>query len=380
MNKYKGYEVGPIRPPSESNSLMLRVSRNCSWNKCRFCTLYKNTEFSIRKKEEVLKDIDILKAVYDEYSTRKKFSEINIREILTKFNVNYEENSYLKYMFVSWYQTGMQSVFLQDANSLLYRPNDFIEILQYLRKNFPEIERVTAYARSQTIVNIDQNHLNEMQKAGLNRIHIGMESASDNVLERINKGADKEIHITAGKKVRKAGIELSEYFMPGLGGNEFSEENALETADALNLINPNFIRIRTLAVKENSLLDDDYKAGVFTRTSDVQMVKELRLLIENLNGITSTLKSDHIINLLPEVEGEFPKDKEKMLSVIDWFLNLSDEKQMIFIVGRRTMTINTRDQFKEKKRRDRTLRIIKENEITKENLTEISNVLMNRFI
>ena len=43
----KDIEIGPIRPPSESNSLLIRVTRGCHWNKCYFCGLYKSMQFSI---------------------------------------------------------------------------------------------------------------------------------------------------------------------------------------------------------------------------------------------------------------------------------------------------------------------------------------------
>ena len=43
------YEIGPIRPPSEAQSLLIRVTRGCHWNKCKFCGLYKNTFRKILK-------------------------------------------------------------------------------------------------------------------------------------------------------------------------------------------------------------------------------------------------------------------------------------------------------------------------------------------
>ena len=142
--------------------------------------------------------------------------------------------------------------------------------------------------------------MKRIAEAGLNRIHIGMETGSDVILKLVDKGTTKAKQILAGQKVKAAGIELSEYFIPGLGGNEYSELNALETADALNQINPDFIRIRTLAVTERGSLMEDYKKGIFTRANDTKMVEELLLMIENLQGITSTIvSSDHIINLLP---------------------------------------------------------------------------------
>lgn len=379
---YEGFEIGPIRPPSEAESLMLRVTRNCPWNQCKFCGLYKEKKFSIRPKEHVLKDIDLVKKCTDTFGKIKENNDENNRKILfeelkeaLKPNGDWAYHSAL-----TWYKSGMKSIFLQDANTMIIKPDDMVDILLYIKANFPQVERITSYGRSHTIARIKDEDLERIAQAGLNRIHIGMESASNKVLELVKKGVDKETHIKAGQKVRKSGIELSEYFMPGLGGNEYSRENALETADALNQINPDFIRIRTLAVPNQTHLYKDYEEGIFTRTNDVKMVEELLLFIENLEGITSTIKSDHILNLIPEVEGILPKDKDKMISSLKWFLDLTPEEQMIFRIGRRTGNMNERADLTNTVKRNYMENIIKQHNISLHNIDEITNELMKRFI
>lgn len=381
LKEYEGFEVGPIRPPSESESLLLRVTRNCPWNQCRFCGLYKDKKFSIRPKEHVLRDIDlikqcidVLKGADDGTSYKRKTLMYYLKETLG------DKEGWAYPSAVNWYRNGMKSIFLQDANSMIIKPDDMLEILTHIRKNFSQVERITCYARSHTIARISDKDLKRIADAGLNRIHIGMETASNQVLNLIKKGVDKATHILAGQKVKKAGIELSEYFMPGLGGNEYSKENALETADALNQINPDFIRIRTLAIPNRILLYNDYKEGIFTRTNDVKMVEELILFIENLKDITSTIKSDHILNLIPEAEGILPKDKEKIIYVLKWFLNLNEEEKMIFRIGRRTGLINSIKDLSESYIREKVESIIKQYNISTENLDIVVDELMKRFI
>lgn len=237
---------------------------------------------------------------------------------------------------LKWFRNGMQSIFLQDADVMTVKPDDLVALLHHIRKAFPQVERITSYARSRSIMRISDEDMARIAHAGLNRIHIGMESASDDVLGFINKGVDKKTHITAGQKVKRSGMELSEYFMPGLGGKKYSESNACETADAMNQINPDFIRIRTLAIKDNTDLFRDCQNGNFTMIGEVQMVEELLLFLENLNEISSIVKSDHILNLLEEVEGRLPDDKERLTAHIRKFLAMEPEEQMAFIVGRRT--------------------------------------------
>lgn len=381
MEGYGGYEVGPIRPPSEAESLLVRVTRNCPWNKCKFCGLYKGTKFSVRPKEHVLKDIEMVREFIDRIQTAETTMDLESkREVIKLRNYYGKKGDWAYYSAVNWMKSGMKSIFLQDANSLVIKPEDMIETLEYIRENLPETERVTSYTRSHTIARIPDKDLKKMAAAGLNRIHIGMESASDRILKMIEKGVSKEDHISAGKKVKKAEIELSEYFMPGLGGNEYSDENAIETADALSQIDPDFIRIRTLAVTDGSELSKDYEAGIFTRTNDEKMVEELLLFVKSLKGVTSTLKSDHILNLLPELEGRFPEEREKMIGVLEGFLNLRERERIVFKIGRRTGIMAVIKDLDNPLKKMRVEEIIEEQRITRENIDEITNEMIKRFI
>jgi len=136
----------------------------------------------------------------------------------------------------------------------MIKTEELVKILKHLREKFPEVERVTSYARSRTIAKKDIEELKEIRAAGLDRIHIGLESGADAVLEIVCKGASQAEEVEAGRKAKEAGFELSEYVMPGLGGRKLSREHARETAKALNQINPDFIRLRTLGVPPRALL------------------------------------------------------------------------------------------------------------------------------
>ena len=378
--EYGGFEIGPIRPPSEADSLLIRVTRNCPWNKCMFCGVYKGQKFSIRPADHVIRDIEGVKMCIDMIRKANRADESERPALLNHLIDTPGVNRELILSAMSWYQSGMKSVFLQDANSLVIKPDDMVRILKSIKENFPEVERITTYARSDTLARISNADMERMAKAGLNRIHSGMESGSDTVLKLIRKGEDKAAHIAGGQRVKRAGISLSEYFIPGLGGREFSEENALQTADALNQIDPDYIRIRTLAVNDRSGLSRLYEDGTLTRTNDAAMAREILLLIENLHGITSTIVSDHIVNLIPEVEGRLPEDKEKMLAAIRWFLDLSEEEQMIYRVGRRTGIIKNAAGLTDSSRRERAVRFMKENGIDASNIDAVIDEILKRFI
>ncbi len=381
IEEYQGFEQGPIRPPSEASSLLIRVTRNCPWNRCSFCPVYKGSKFSLRPVPHVIADIDLVHQNIQQLEEAIEKEGGLTQELLSSFSQGLEYHQRMALSAaINWIRSGMRSIFLQDANSLIIKPDDLITILKHLRKMFPGVDRITSYARSHTICRIKDDKLKQFNEAGLNRIHIGMESGSDKVLTLIKKGSKKEDHIQAGLKVKKAGMELSEYIMPGLGGKELSSDHAMETAAALNAINPDFIRLRTLAIPNTVELFQMHENRVFSRQTDTEVAKEILLLLENLEGITSTLKSDHILNLFEEIEGVLPKDKAKMIGVIHRFLELPAYEQMLYQVGRRTGVFRRLADLNDSRRRSHAESSCEQFQITPENVNETINELMKQFI
>lgn len=380
-DSYIGFEQGPIRPPSEADSLLLRLTRNCPWNHCTFCRIYKTKKFSLRPLEDVIRDIDLVHTYVERISQIIKPGGFGDHEVISTLYNSFKEKDRVAFnAAMNWYASGMRSIFLQDANSMIIKPKDLIAILAHIRKRFPNVERITSYSRSHTIVRIKDQDLKSMADIGLNRIHIGMESGSDVVLKKVKKGVDQATHIRAGLKVKNAGMELSEYIMPGLGGIEYSIEHAMESAAALNAINPDFIRIRTLAVTPGTALDEARKRGEFEKPSDAMMAKELRLFIESLDGIDSHVKSDHILNLFETVNGRLPKDKEKMIQIIDSFFALSPEQQVAYQVGRRMGFFRGPEDMPDSPHLDRVEQACRHYQVTPDNVDTVIDELMRRFV
>ncbi|MCE5334766.1 MAG: radical SAM protein [Desulfobacteraceae bacterium] len=349
------FEQGPIRPPSEAGSLLIRFTRNCPWNKCSFCPVYKKREFSRRSLEEIKADIDTVALIVEDLrnlSVESGYDGRIVRDVLNRVFTSSRYNGHCRHV-AYWLYNGRGSVFIQDANSLLLPSETLVEALLYLREKVPGIGRITSYARSSTLAKKTVAELSQIRRAGLDRIHIGMESGSDRVLAFIRKGVSAEKQIEAGRRVVEAGMELSEYFMPGLGGRDLSEDHARESARVLNAINPHFIRLRTLRVPPRAPLYQDVQAGRFTKLSDDETVGEIRLFIAGLEGISSRVVSDHIMNLLEEVEGVLPEGKEKMLCVIDRYLGLPPEEKLLFRLGRRGGGMRTLDELNDPVTRQR---------------------------
>jgi radical SAM superfamily enzyme YgiQ (UPF0313 family) len=274
--KPRGYDFPPYRPPSEASSLLLRVTRGCPWNRCTFCSLYTSIPFERRPLEEIFEDIEAARELYHDET---------------------------------------RSVFIGDSNSILIKTEELVQILDALHKAFPNIERITSYARAKTICKKLPKDLKRLREAGLTRLHVGLETGDAELLGVIHKGATPEEMIEAGLRAKEAGFEYSLYVLLGIGGEERWEQHAQGTAAVLNRIDPHFIRVRTVIPQPGSRLYDAIKAGTFKKASHETILKEQQRLIENLD-VTSTYLSDHLSNYIP-VNGKLPEDKQRMLDVID---------------------------------------------------------------
>ncbi len=331
------FEQGPIRPPSEAQSLLLRFTRNCPWNKCKFCPVYKGRTFSRRTLEEIKADIDAAAEMRREILALSwamgEGGRVSAPVVNAVFSNPRVSDAYRN--VAAWLYYGTGNVFLQDANNLVMKPAALAEALRHLRAKLPEVERVTTYARSSTAAQRSVEELTMLREAGLDRVHIGLETGYDPLLKFMKKGVTAAKQIEGGRKVKAAGMELSEYVMPGLGGRKWSKEHATATAEVLNQINPDFIRLRTLRVPPRIELYQDLVSGEFEKISDDEVVAEIRRFIAGLEGIESFVASDHIMNLIETVSGQLPQDKDKMLAVLDHYLALPEREKLLYRLCRR---------------------------------------------
>jgi len=338
--KYR-FETGIYRPPSEggSYSLLLRVTRNCPWNQCTFCGMYKGEKFSVRSVEEVKGDIDAVAAIRGDLEAisrelgrggaigREAVLELIRREPALNF-------SHGLGMVLDWLYSGGKTAFLQDANSPVMKTEALAEILRYLRKTFPSLTRVTSYARSKTLARKSLEELRVIREAGLDRLHVGLESGDPALLAKVRKGSSPEDHVEGGRKAMAAGFQLSEYWMPGLGGSTGWQAHARETARVLNEINPHYIRSRPFFPHPGTPLFDTYARKENRLLSPREQLIELKLMIEQLE-VTSKVCFDHAGNHWTGRRGllfshgyegyKFPQEKAAVLERIEEGIQVQGE-------------------------------------------------------
>ena len=358
------FEICSIRPPTENYSLTFRLARNCYWNRCAFCPVYKfGAKFSKRSLKEIKQDIQNAKNLDDflfengvgfpVYSAADHGKALSLVERIQREQweagiiPQYEDSlprelpedlddrlvwflSWIKDRptlrdsvehLVTWRMGGSRTCFLGDADSLIHKPAFMQEVVDHIRIHFPSLERFTIYGRTRTASrNRSLKELKGFAKAGISRVHFGLESGSDTVLKMVNKGETSEDHVRGGLKTREAGLSCSVYVMPGLGGMEYSEEHARETARVISEIRPDFVRLRTLEIFPGTPIDEARQRKEFTECPEEMVAGELRIMVEEIDADTEIM-SDSATNLL-NVSGTLPRDRKNMLAEIDTYLEL----------------------------------------------------------
>ena len=327
------FGVGAYRPPSEggSASLLLRVTENCPWNRCTFCEMYKGHRFVYRPLEEILADIDRVAAICVEITAASyalglegRITRELVAELLATGPDLAENIGFVTVL--NWLASGGRTAFLQDANSLIIRPREFVPMLRHLREKLPSLTRVTSYARSKTLKQRKPEELCAIREAGLDRLHIGLESGDDEVLALVMKGVTAAEQIEGCRKAIAAGFELSAYWMPDLGGRERWQQHAENTARVLSAIDPHYIRSRPLVPRQGTPLYDEVTQERMHLSSPHERLRELEVMIGALN-VTSKVCFDHAMNAWRDLDGDllfrqdyegyrFPEEKPLVLERI----------------------------------------------------------------
>ena len=270
------YQGAVYRPPSEARSLIVQVTYGCSHNTCAFCSMYKEKHFALRPMEEILEDF---------WMARQTYSRVN-------------------------------KIFLADGDALVRKASELEAILDTIRKLFPECERVTCYASPASIRIRTDEELQTLRDKGLTMVYMGLESGCDEVLKLMRKGHMSAEIVAMGQKVRRNGIALSVTAITGLGGPDLLERHAVETAQAFNAMNPEYIGMLTLMVEEGTPLYDWVQEGTFRLLNQRQVLEETRLLMEHFDSPGSVFRMNHASNYLV-LKGTLNQDKDAMLAEID---------------------------------------------------------------
>ena len=279
------YQGTVIRPPSEAYSYILQVTYGCSHNCCTFCGTYIDKPFRPRQVDEVLEDVEIAGRMMPE--TRR--------------------------------------VFLADGDALVLSTNRLTQILAALKDTFPHLERVGSYANAANLLHKSEADLEELAQGGLGIVYLGLENGSDEILERIQKGATADKMISAVQKAKQAGLPVSIIGILGIGGPKYSQHHAQLTGQVISQMDPNYFSMLTLMLVPGTKLHQQWQMGDFQLLKPEEMLVELRQVIEHTDGLTQCVfRTNHASNFLP-LKGTLTQDKDRLLQTLDTALAIGKD-------------------------------------------------------
>jgi len=271
------YYGNVVRPPSEAGSYILQVTYGCSHNECIFCCTYLDKPFQVRPPAEVMEDIRM----------------------------------------AGLHMPDTRRVFLADGNALVLSIRRLLPILDALNEVFPRLERVGIYGNARDILRKSDEELRELLERKLSIIYLGLESGNDEVLLRARKGATAKEMIEAVKRAQKAGLTVSVIAVLGLGGVDLWQPHAIDTGRAVSAMDPAYFSLLSLMVVPGTELHRMVTAGEFVVPEPLEMLKEMRVTIEHIEGVSNCVfRTNHASNYLP-LAGTLPQDKERLLLTID---------------------------------------------------------------
>jgi radical SAM superfamily enzyme YgiQ (UPF0313 family) len=270
------YEGNMIRPPSEANSILLQATVGCSHNKCTFCGAYKGERFKIKTDDIILEDI----------------------------------------AFAAKYCRNQNRLFICDGDALIIPQKRLVMMLTEIKKQLPWVNRVGLYANAKGIKMKTPEQLEELHTLGLDIAYLGLETGDDVTLKNIIKGATSATMIEMGKKIRSAGIKLSITVLLGIAGRERSQVHAEATGKVLSAIDPEYVGALSLMLIPGTPMYDEYESGTFSLIEPVEMLQEIRTMIQHTELSNGLFHANHASNYLP-IRAKFPEDKEKTLHLIN---------------------------------------------------------------
>lgn len=270
------YEGNIFRPPSEAYSLLVQVTVGCTHNKCTFCSMYKDKKFHIRKLQDVLDDL--------------KWARAHYRRV--------------------------ERIFLCDGDALALSNNRLMPILEFIKENFPECDRVSVYGRATDVLHKTDEEMEELYRAGITMVYIGAESGSDKVLKEINKGENRQELIDGVRRIEACGMQASVTFISGLAGKDGWEDHAVQTGTMISEMSPSYVGLLTLMIDPDVPIAKDIESGRLQLLSPEEIMAETLLMLQNTNvSKKCVFRSNHASNYL-SLRGNLPDDKDNMMGLL----------------------------------------------------------------
>ncbi len=207
-----------IVPPDQYRALVLQITEGCSWNRCTFCSFYRDRHFRVKSPVALRQHIQQVKALLGRGLGMRR------------------------------------SIFLGDANALIVSQQRLRELLQVIHDELPA-QDLYAFLDIFGAEQKTTDEYAELRAAGVRRVYIGLESGDEAVFNLLNKPGSPQQCITTVERIKMAGIHVGIILLAGVGGQSLAPQHvaqSLSVLTAMGLDAGDLVYISPLIVSDDS--------------------------------------------------------------------------------------------------------------------------------
>ncbi|WP_324717105.1 radical SAM protein [Carboxydochorda subterranea] len=186
-----------ILPPDQYLSIVVQLTSGCWYNRCTFCTFYRDRRFEVRSPEALRRHIQEVKAFFGAGLLRR------------------------------------HTVFLGDANALVLPAARLVDALAAVREALDGRE-VFGFLDAFSGRRKQAPQWAELGEAGLRRVYVGAESGSDGVLRFLDKPGTAADVLANVRAMKEGGIGVGLILLLGAGGRAFAQEHVRQSIALVN--------------------------------------------------------------------------------------------------------------------------------------------------
>lgn len=189
-----------ILPPDQYGAVVLQATEGCSFNACTFCNFYRDRPFKIKNEDEF----------------RNHCSDV-----------------------ISFLGNGLslrRTIFFGDANALVASTSRLIRFFKITNECF-DVENLGGIYSFLDGVSGEMKSPSDyslLSKLGLERVYIGLESGSPNLLRYLNKPSNPGEVLNTVKALKKGGVSVGVIILLGAGGHKYEKEHIRDTIKIIN--------------------------------------------------------------------------------------------------------------------------------------------------
>ncbi len=293
------------RPPYEASSLLLEVTAGCTHHKCKFCTLYHDLPFKFRMSP--VKDIE------SDLQEAQLWSTDPISMLTARLQgISRPER--------------IRRVFLTGANPFVLKYERLMAIAGLIRQYVPSVKTIGCFSRITDVMLKSDEELASLRQAGYDGLTIGIETGDDEALQFMNKGYAAADIVKQCRRLDRAGIHYSFFYLASISGAGRGEIGAKATADVCNQLHPVRIGVNMLTIYPESELYQEIQRGNWKEESEIEKYKEIRTLLEHLE-IPAQFAALGASNAFL-FQGTLPEDREALIAALNKIIETVKEDDL----------------------------------------------------